>query len=139
MNTFSSLIRKEEELLERLLYVSQRQLEIVRDGNMTTLLEHLGQRQQLWNEFEVLEEQLKPHKEIPSEERIWSNTGERQSTEDSWNRCKTLLEEIMTTDNVSLTETSVQKTETESQIKRVQKVRNVVPAYAKHSNLPQNR
>ncbi|MDR3234573.1 MAG: hypothetical protein LBT46_13090 [Planctomycetaceae bacterium] len=137
-NTFFDIIRREEQLLERLLYISRRQLEIVRNGNMTVLLQHLGQRQQLWNEFELLEEQMQPHKEVAPEQRVWKDGAERQTAEQSLERCKVMLAEILVTDNTSLDETFAQKTETELQLKRIQRAKNVVPAYAKHSKLASN-
>ncbi|GHT44533.1 hypothetical protein FACS189454_02230 [Planctomycetales bacterium] len=135
MSLFSILIHKEEELLKRLLLVSQKQMEIVREGNMTLLLEHLAQRQQLWNEFEELEEELKEHKAVPPEQRVWKTESEKQQTETSLNNCKVLLAEILVNDDISLNETATQKNEIEAQLKRVGRARNVVTAYVKHSNI----
>ena len=135
MNTlsFSELIRREEELLKRLLLISQRQLELVQNGNATILIQHLGQRQRLWNEFELLEQQLTPHKRIPSEKRIWKNTEERQLTESTLNRCKDLMEQILANDQISLTQTATQKDEVEKQLRRIQRGATVAPAYMKQS------
>jgi hypothetical protein len=138
LDTFIGLIQREEHLLERLFYVSQRQLELVRSGNMTDLITHLGQRQQLWNVFESLEEQMQPYKAVPAEMRHWKDEAERQAAEQSLNHCKSLLEDIMANDHTSLDETAAQKAETESQLERIQRAKNVVPAYAKHSKLPSN-
>ena len=135
--TFSELIRGEEELLKRLLLVSQRQLEIVDMGNASILVQYLGQRERLWHEFELLEQQLAPHKGIPPEKRIWRNAEERQLTESALNRCKVLLEEIMANDQISLVKAAEQKDKAEKDLRRVQLSKNVVPAYAKQSRLQQ--
>jgi len=133
--TFSELIRSEEELLKRLLLVSQRQLELVEEGNVTVLIQHLGQRQQLWNEFEFLEQQLAPHKGIPPEHRVWRNAEERQMTEVSLNRCKELLEKILENDQACLTKTATQKEEVEGQLQRIQRGAPVATAYGRQSQL----
>jgi len=133
--TFSELIRSEEELLKRLLLVSQRQLEIVEAGNATVLVEHLGQRQRLWHEFELLEQQLAAHKGIPPEKRVWKSAEERQQTEWALNRCKMLLEEIMANDQISFTKAAELKEKVEKDLRRVQLSKNAVPEYAKQSRL----
>jgi hypothetical protein len=132
--TFHELIQQEEELLKRLLLVSQRQLEIVRREDVTGLIQHLGQRQQLWNEFEQLEEQLKPHRIIPPEHRIWESEEEHQQVEESRKRCELLLQIILANDDVSIKETAEQKDLIETQLRRVQQGANVIPAYVKQTH-----
>jgi len=133
MRSFAELIRNEEEILKRLLLVSQRQLEIVEEGNVTVLIQHLGARQQLWSEFELLEQQLGPHKGIAPESRVWQSAAERQLTESALNRCKELLERILENDQICLTKTAAQKDEVEKQLNRVQRGGNVALAYLKQS------
>ena len=131
--TFSELIRSEEELLRRLLLVSQRQLEIVDLGNATVLLEHLGLRERLWQEFELLEQQLVPHRGILPEQRIWNSADERQRTEAALNRCKSLLEEIMANDQISIEKTATRRDEVADQLRRIQRSGAVGTAYQKQS------
>jgi hypothetical protein len=135
--SFSELIRSEEELLQRLLVVSQRQLEIVELGNSSLLVQHLTRRERLWNEFELLEQKLTPFKGIPAEKRVWESADERLLTESALNHCKTLLEEIMANDQISLEKAAELKDKAEKDMRRVQLSRNVVPAYAKQSQLQQ--
>ena len=133
MRSFAELIRSEEEILQRLLLVSQRQLEIVEAGNITVLIQYLGMRQQLWGEFELLEQQLGPHKGIAPESRSWKSAAERQLTESALNRCKDLLEKILENDQICLTKTAAQKDEVEKQLHRVQRGGNVALAYMRQS------
>jgi len=133
--SFSELIQSEEELLKRLLVVSQRQLEIVNLGNAAVLVQYLERRAQLWQEFELLEQQLTPHKGIPPEKRAWKNAEERQITEWSLDRCKALLEEIMANDQISLAKVAEQKDKAETDLRRVQLATTVAPAYAKQSQI----
>ena len=131
--SFSELIRREEELLKRLLLVSQRQWELTQAGNGTVLVQHLERRAQLWNEFELLEQQLAPHKGIPPERRVWTSTEERSLTELALNRCKTLLEQIMENDEKSLEKAAEQKDKAEKDLRRLQVGKTAAPAYLKQS------
>jgi len=131
--SFSELIRREEELLQRMLLISQRQLEIVDLGNATILIEHLGLRERLWHEFELLEQQLTPHKGIPPEQRVWKNAEERHLTESTLNRCKALLEEIMVNDQLSIEKTAARRDDVAEQLRRIQRTGTVAPAYLKQS------
>jgi len=135
--TFPELIRGEEEILNRLLLVSQRQLEIAEAGNATVLIEHLGLRQQLWHEFERLDQQLAPHKGIPPEQRVWKSAEERQQTEAVLNRCKGLLEQILANDQISMETTAARRDEVGEQLRRIQRSTTVAPAYLKQSQMQQ--
>ena len=131
--TFPELIRNEEMLLRRLLAASQRQLEIVESGNAAVLVEHLGQRERLWREFEQLEQELAHHKGIPSERRVWKNADERKMTEMVLNQCKALLEEILANDQISMTKAAELKDKAEKDLRRVQLAKNGALNYAKQS------
>ena len=113
--------------------MSQRQLEIVEEGNFTVLIQHLGQRQQLWNEFELLEQQLAPHKGISPERREWKSTKERQMTEEGLNRCKELLDEIMANDQTSLEKTAAQKADVAEQLRRIRQGGKIAGVYGRQS------
>lgn len=132
---FADLIYREEELLKRLLFVSQRQLELANDGNVTLLIQHLGNRQKLWNEFEILEEQLAPYRGIPAEKRAWKSAEERLMTESALERCKKIMEEILVNDEMCLTTTAAKKEEVETQLHRIRRGSTVAPAYLKQSQL----
>jgi hypothetical protein len=134
--SFSELIRIEEELLRRLLLVSQRQVEIVDMGNASVLLQFMMQRERLGDEFDRLEKQLAPHKGIPPEKRVWNSPEERQITESAVNRCEELMKEILANDEVSMTKMEALKDKAENDLRRVQLAKTSAPAYAKQSQLP---
>ena len=100
--TFAELIRAQEEFLIRLLPLSLRLIETVDVGDTVILIEYLEQRGQFWHEFELLEQQLEPHRNILWEERVWKDSKERQLTKASLNRCMALLDEIMANDQISM-------------------------------------
>jgi hypothetical protein len=133
MKTFSELISRKEELLRRLLPISVQQLEIVRQSNLTVLLQLLAVKQRLMNEFEEIEKQLKPFQEIPLKERKWNNETERLEFGKKIEYCAAMLEEIIRNDSTSMEELEVQKTDTESQLKRVRQGSRAFEAYKKFS------
>jgi hypothetical protein len=133
--SFPELIKSQEELLTRLLLVSQRQLEIVELGSPSVLVDYLGQRERLWHEFEVLDRQLAPHKGIPLEQRPWQSADERQTTESALNRCEELLKQILANDEMSFTKLAEQKEKAEKDLRRVRLSMTAVPAYARQSQL----
>jgi hypothetical protein len=106
-----------EEILKRLLLASEQQLELVAEGNVTELIQHLGQRQQLWHKFELWEQQLAPHMGILPERRGCKSAEERQMIKVVANRCQELLEKIQKNNQICLTKTTEQKEELEKQPK----------------------
>ncbi|MDR0870641.1 MAG: hypothetical protein LBN39_07595 [Planctomycetaceae bacterium] len=128
---FSELIRKKEELLHRLLPVSQRQLEIVRSENVDKLLQHLWRKSKLLDELAEIERQLVPFKDIPPEQRVWQNGEERETVCAAIERCNELLEQILELDTVSTEEHAAQKSSTEDELKRVRTASQVHGAYSK--------
>ena len=138
MATFPELIRSEEEMLKRLLLVSQRQMEVVEEGDFTVQLPYLlGKWQQLWNEFELLDRQLAPHKETLPENRVWKSTAERQMTEFAQDRCKELLKTILDNYQICLTKMAAQKDEVAAQLRRIQRGGNTALGYMRQSQPPQ--
>ena len=138
MATFPELIRSEEEMLKRLLLVSQRQMEVVEEGDFTVQLPYLlGKWQQLWNEFELLDRQLAPHKETLPENRVWKSMAERQITEFAQDRCKELLKTILDNYQICLTKMAAQKDEVAAQLRRIQRGGNTALGYMRQSQPPQ--
>jgi hypothetical protein len=131
MMTLTELIRHKEELLRRLLPISVQQLKIVRQNDLSVLLQHLAGKQRLMNEFESIEQQLVPFQAVPPEERTWKSETERCETVAAIERCAVMLEEIIRNDSTSMEELTVQKTETEKQLRRVRQGSQVFSTYAK--------
>ena len=131
--SFSELIRREEELLKRLLLVSQRQLELAQTGNGTMLIQFMDKRQQLWNEFELLEQQLAAHKGIPPEQRVWSSPEERKLTDSALKRCEALLQEIIANNQLGMEKVAEHKDKAEQDLKRIQVGKPAATEYMKQS------
>lgn len=131
--TFGELIRKEEGVLRRLAAASIRQLEIVRSGDMTRLLELLAQKQRLMDEFDAVKRQLVPFRDIPPSDRRWRDDEERRETGAAVNRCTRMLEEILRNDRRSTEELAERKTDVEEQLRRIRQGAQVNASYAKQT------
>ena len=127
------LIRAREATLERLLLVSERQLRIVQEGNVSLLLQLLGHKQKLFGEFERIERKLDPHRNIPPEARRWSSEAERKEAEIAIAHCDQLLAEILRFDEQSVQVMSSQKSMVADQIRRVRQGSRLHAAYAKQN------
>ena len=133
--TFFELIQSQTELLRRLLQVSQQQLEVVERGDPVVLVQYLEHRGRLWGEFELLQQQLEPHKGIPPEQRVWNNAQEREITESAVQQCTKLLQEILAYDQVSLSKGEELKEKVAKDLRRVQLSKNAAPAYIRQSQM----
>ncbi|MGL4594863.1 MAG: hypothetical protein ACRCUY_09065 [Thermoguttaceae bacterium] len=132
--TFAELIQWKEGILMRLVPISERQLEIVRRGEVTDLLSLLGQKQKIMDEFEDVERQLAPFRNMKPEERQWKDDSERSKTAEAIDRCASMLKQILEHDNISTNETALQRDEIAEQLRRVRQGSNVSQIYAKQSD-----
>ncbi|MCL2743310.1 MAG: hypothetical protein FWE67_05620, partial [Planctomycetaceae bacterium] len=133
MTSLHDLMLSEESVLTRLYSQSLTQIEVVRSGDTSRLLEFLARKQQTVTEFEELQKQLAPHRNIPPEQRKWKNEEERKQTEELINRCGELLKMIVENDTQSTVELSTQKEEIENQLRRIQQSVLVDVNYAKQA------
>lgn len=130
---FSTLIRKKEGILGELLPLSIHQLQLVRRGDITSLLNLLGQKQAVFERFEQIEKELGPFRDIEPGDRQWKNEEERVATAKAIKHCEAMLREIMEHDTQSTEELGVQKKDLEGQIRQVQYGIQVNKGYAKQS------
>jgi hypothetical protein len=133
MSTFNELLRQKEEILRRLVPVSEQQLRIVRQNDLSVLLHLLAVKQRLMNEFESIEKQLQSFQQLPPEERSWENEAEKLSIDSRLERCEAMLEEIIQSDSMSMEELEVQKNNTEKQLKRLRQGSKVFDSYKRFS------
>lgn len=130
---FSELIRREENVLAQLLPFSARQLEIVRGGDTSLLLQFLGRKQSLMDEFESIENELASFQDIPWKERLWTDDREQAETKRAIDRCAALMEKILENDRQSTDELAVEITELQEQIRRIRMSSQAPLVYAKQN------
>ncbi len=118
-DTFSALIRQKEYLLERLVPISQKQIEFVRRADSDELLRFLQRKMAVMDEFEDLERRLTPFKDISPEDRIWIDEKDREETRKTMKRCEMLLAEIVANDEISTAELASMTEEIQQQLKSI--------------------
>lgn len=131
--SFGELINNKEQVLTRLYSASLTQLELVRSGDVSRLLDFLLRKQQIMNEFDELEQRLAPFVNLDPTERRWASEQERVKTGEKISRCAMLLEQIIENDRQSTDEMAAQKTDIEKQLKRIQQTNQVNSNYAKQA------
>ena len=94
----ADLIVRKRDCLVQLRDLGPRQLALVREGSMTTLLDLLSAKQRLLLELQRLERQLDPFRGQDPDARRWSTPETRQQTARRLAECETLLAQIVRQD-----------------------------------------
>jgi hypothetical protein len=97
----AQLIGRKRECLVQLRDLGPRQLALVREGSMTTLLDLLSAKQRLLWELQKLERQLDPFRGQEPAARRWPTAQARQQTARQLAECEALLVEIVEHDKQS--------------------------------------
>lgn len=129
----ATLITSRHRIIEHLHLLVQRQLEVVRSGDVTRLLESLGRKQYLLFEIEQIERQLDPYRHEEPELRIWPNPQTRTETQETIEESKRLLAEIHTIDEECMEELEKQKNTAERQTRKLETGSQVATAYTRHA------
>ncbi|MDR2169547.1 MAG: hypothetical protein LBP59_05345 [Planctomycetaceae bacterium] len=130
-NSFSELVKLQEGILMRLAAVAVRQLELVRTSDMTALLQLLGRKYQLLDEFEEIKKALNLQGNINPDERQWQNENEKINAKNSIEHCGKLLDEILSNDKQSIEEIELRRDELRNEICRFERISHTNLGYAK--------
>src|SRR2546423_9733698 len=91
----AALVATKQQVLEILVQLSRRQLDLIAAGEMTTLLKLLAGKQTVMNQLQILEHELAPFRDEDPEQRIWSSAAERVACQVRAGQCNTLLTAAM--------------------------------------------
>ncbi len=97
----ATLISRKRDCLLQLRDLGPRQLALVREGNMTTLLDLLSAKQRLLWELQKLERQIDPFRGQDPADRRWPTPEARQETARRLAECEALLAQIARQDKQS--------------------------------------
>ncbi|MDR1485854.1 MAG: hypothetical protein LBT09_13660 [Planctomycetaceae bacterium] len=131
MDSFSELVKFQEGLLMRLAAVSLQQLELASSGDMSMLLQLLGRKYQLINEYDEIRRALYLYGDVDADIRQWNSEMERIDAKNSIEHCKQLLDEIMDNDKRSMDEIEVKIDGLRQEICRFDRVSHTRLGYAK--------
>jgi hypothetical protein len=91
----AALIAAKQQILEILVRLSQKQVELVTAGDMTTLLKLLSGKQTVMQQLQTIERELAPFRGQDPEERVWRSPGDRVVCQRRADSCNALLAEAM--------------------------------------------
>jgi hypothetical protein len=103
----------------------------VNASNITALLQLLGRKYQLLDEYEEIKQALNSHGDIEPDKRKWKNDTDRVDAKISIEHSKQLLNDIMRNDKQSIEEIELRRTELKDEICRFDRVSHTQLGYAK--------
>ena len=125
------LIERKSVLIDQLYLFAERQLEMINDMDMTSLLSLLSRKQHAIVEIEALDEKLKPfHAEAP-ENRVWSCWEVKEKCEATIDDCKSKIKQIMELERLAEQNLIEKKNFVQKQLKQVDQGASIHRAYRK--------
>ena len=130
------IVQAQIPLLEQMLRLSEKQLNLVQLSDMTLLLQLLAQKQKVYEMFEALRRQLDPYQDIKPQDRKWESEQERLDCEAAIQTSKELLAAIMELDRQSESDLARQKDEIQRQMRKMDTSGKAAVVYAKQNVIP---
>jgi hypothetical protein len=127
------LVQQKHRCLEHLSAMGQRQLELVRRGSMTDLLDVLAAKQQVLLQLQRIERELDPFRGQDPDQRRWRSAERRRQCAADVSACEALLEQIISEEKQSETEMIRRRDETAA---RLQETRSAGEARASYLARP---
>jgi hypothetical protein len=115
----SGLIHQKYDCLTQLRDMGRKQLELVRDGSMSDLLDLLSAKQRVLLEVQRIERQLDPFRNQDPDKRPWPSSDARQRCAQELAQCELLLGEIVVQEKQSEQALIRRRDETAAQLQGV--------------------
>lgn len=115
----SGLIHQKHDCLTQLRDMGRKQLELVREGSMTDLLDLLSAKQRVLLEIQRIERQLDPFRNQDPDQRPWRNADARQRCAQELAQCELLFGEIVVQEKQSEQALIRRRDETAAQLQGV--------------------
>ena len=125
----AELVRRKYDCLVQLRAMGARQLELIRGGSITELLDVLSAKQRLIVELQRIQKGLKPFHGQDPEQRRWRTPADRQECAENVRRCETLLGEIMGQEKRSTDELTWRRDEAATRLQGVHRASQARGAY----------
>lgn len=125
----ADLIHRKRHCLVQLRTMGEKQLELVRGGCMTELLDVLAMKQKMLGQLQGIERELDPFRNQDPESRPWRTQRERQTCADELAGCEVLLAEIVCQERQSEQELVQRREETAAQLQGVHWAHQARQAY----------
>lgn len=125
----SELIHEKHDCLTQLRDMGRKQLELVRDGSMTDLLDVLSAKQRVLLELQRIESQLEPFRNQDPDQRQWRSRDARERCAQELTQCQLLFGEILAQEKQSEQELTRRRDETAVQLQGVHRANQARGAY----------
>jgi hypothetical protein len=125
----SRLIHQKLDCLTRLRDMGRKQLDLVREGSITELLDVLSVKQRVLLELQGIEKSLGPFRHQDPEQRRWRTPDARQRCAQDLRQCELLLGEIMAQEKQSENDLIRRRDETALQLQGVHRAAQARGAY----------
>lgn len=132
----AELIRRKWSCLVQIRDLGSRQLELIRTGAMSELLDLLATKQHLIVQLHQIERQLDPFRGEEAEQRRWRSPAHRQECAARCAACETLLAEIMAQEKQSEQELIRRRDETAARLEEMQVRSHARGAYLAEPRIP---
>jgi hypothetical protein len=127
------LIRIKRECLLQLRDMGRKQLALIDEGNMTSLMDLLAAKQRPLFTLQRIEKALDPFRNQDPETRIWRSAGDRTHCAEHVQECETLLAEIVSHEKCCEIALIRRRDEAAAQLQGAH-----LAGYARHAYLPES-
>jgi hypothetical protein len=91
----AALVAAKQHVLEILVQLSRRQLEVIATGDMTLLMKVLSAKQTVMSQLQTIEREMTPFRDENPDERVWRSPEDRTACQARAERCNSLLTEAL--------------------------------------------
>jgi hypothetical protein len=128
----AELIGKRRRCLEQLLELGRRQADLIAVGNMADLMRLLAAKQQLILALQTIERDLAPYHDEDPASRTWASADERARCASDAERCRQLIQEVMSLEQAGERQLVMRRDEAAGQLRTVHASGRVRAAYMEH-------
>jgi hypothetical protein len=125
----AKLVDLKVSLLERVLMLGQKQLELIENQDYGELLKMLGLKQRLLGGLQNVEQGLMPFRNQDASQRIWQSPEDRASCERNLQRCEELLRIVLAQEEQSELRMATRRDDTARQLQDLHSAAEVQGAY----------
>lgn len=126
----AQLIDAKLHVLVQLLMLARRQLVVIGENDLTTLLTVLAGKQQLVSQLQGLDRQLAPFQSQSPESRQWPSMAARQRCQQQAARCEAQLKEILVVEQQAERQITARRDETAQRLAAVNQSSHAQRTYA---------
>jgi hypothetical protein len=125
----AGLIRRKHQVLVQLREFGTHQTNLIRGGDIASLLKLLAAKQQLISALQTLEGELRPFYDDDPERRSWSSTQARARCSEQAAECNALLHDIVELEKAGAEIMAVRRNEAAEQLQQAHAAAHVRSAY----------